>query len=131
VSGTKLRSSAGHRNSSSRGIADHRLIESFVASRESSIFETLPDAFAGKIADRVRLLAEGCTQLVGLLSPPFPSQSKDQPSCFNHVTSTVSARQLLYVDIGVIGTFGDELFSRQITSLRTGASSASSENVNV
>jgi hypothetical protein len=45
-------------------IADHRLIESFVSSREAFIFEALLDAFACKVADRVGRFSERGSELV-------------------------------------------------------------------
>ena len=45
-------------------IADHRLIESFVSSRETYIFEALLDAFACKVADSVGQFPERGSELV-------------------------------------------------------------------
>jgi hypothetical protein len=48
-------------------IADHRLIECFVSSREVIVFKALPDAFAREVADRVGLFPEGGAELIGFL----------------------------------------------------------------
>jgi hypothetical protein len=62
-----LRSSGNRCEFCSAWIADHRLIECFVSSREVLVFEALSNAFAREVADRVGLLPEGGAELIGFL----------------------------------------------------------------
>ena len=65
--GTELRSYLERGEMRSTWIADHRLIESFVSSREAFIFEALLGAFACRVADRVGRFSEPGSELIRLL----------------------------------------------------------------
>jgi hypothetical protein len=62
------------------------------------------------------------------LIPPFTAQGEEQPSRFDDVSLTSSARQVGDVDLEVSGPFFDKLVSRQRLPFRT---SASPEDIDV
>jgi len=77
-------------------------------SRESFIFQSLPDSFPRKIADRVRLLAESGSQVLGFLTPALTAQSENQPPRFDNISLTTSARQVGNADLEEPRSFCDE-----------------------
>ena len=88
----------------------------------------MSDPFTRKVADRVRFLAEGGTQVFGLLTPSLTAQSQNQSPRLDYTSLTFPARQIGQVDFKVPSSFSDEFGSRQVPPFGT---RASPEHVNV